>query len=290
MNSKSSYCYCGRLFTLEEIAWIKNLIASNPQYHRFALSKVVAQELHWLRPNGQLKDMTCRVAMLRMHRDGLISLPLPQKKKGNPSPKLSTASDPQRSISLPPRDLGKLSLRLVSTKKDSSLWNELIQRYHYLGYKSLPGDQIRYLVFSSDDSLLAALGFGAAAWKVAPRDRFIGWSSQQRLKNLHLIVNNARFLILPWVTSKNLASRILSFAAKQLPGDWQAAYNYQPVLMETFVQKNLFKGTCYKAANWIFLGQTQGRGKLDRFNKYSLPIKDIFVYPVCKSFRQKLLS
>jgi len=292
MNSTSSYCYCGRLFTLEEIAWIRDLIASNPQYHRFALSKVVAQKLHWLRPNGQLKDMTCRVAMLRMHRDGLISLPLPKKKKGNPSPspKLSTASDPQRSISLPARDLGKLSLLPVSTKKDSSLWNELIQRYHYLGYKPLPGDQIRYFVFSSNGSLLAALGFGAAAWKVAPRDLFIGWSSQERLKNLHLIVNNARFLILPWVTSKNLASRILSSAVKQLPADWQASYNYQPVLLETFVQKNLFKGTCYKAANWIFLGQTQGRGKLDRFNKYSLPIKDIFVYPLCKSFQQKLLS
>ena len=165
----------------------------------------------------------------------------------------------------------------VATSKLSSLWNELIERYHYLGHKPLPGAQIKYLVFSSQGTPLAALGFGAAAWKVAPRDNFIGWSPQQRERNLHLIVNNARFLILPWVISRNLASRILSIAAKQLPLDWQKYYNYQPVLLETFVQKNRFKGTCYRAANWILIGQTQGRGKLDRYNKYPLPIKDIFV-------------
>lgn len=295
MNSASapaSYRYCGRLFTFEEIEWIKCFIISNPSANRFALSKIVCRQFQWLRPDGRLKDMSCRVAMLRMHQDGLICLPLPKGKNGNRNnrPIISSASLPQKPISTPAGDLGKLTLCLVSNKKDSRLWNELIERYHYLGYKPLPGAQIRYFVFSSDGKLLSALGFGAAAWKTEPRDRWIGWSSQKRAANLHFIVNNARFLILPWVTSKNLASRILSAAAKQLPSDWQSMYNYQPALLETFVQNNLFKGTCYRAANWIFLGQTQGRGKLDRYNKHLLPIKDIFVYPLTKSFRQILCA
>ncbi len=290
--SSPSYRYCGRIFSLTEIGWMRDFIAANPQHHRLELSRIVCRQFQWLRPDGRLKDMSCRVAMLRMHRDSLICLPPPQKKNGNTNnrPKLTHVSDPQKSIFSPARELGKLLLHPVSTQKDSSLWNELIERYHYLGHKPLPGAQIRYLVFSCSGDLLAALGFGAAAWKVAPRDRFIGWLPQQRVSNLHLIVNNARFLILPWVTSKNLASRILSCVAKQLPFDWQSRYNYAPVLLETFVQKNRFKGTCYRAANWTLLGQTQGRGKLDRYNKRPLPIKYIFVFTLKKSFRKILCA
>lgn len=287
-----SYIYCGRTFTAQEIDWIRNLIVSEPKRNRLGLSRLVCDQFQWLRPDGRPKDMSCRVAMLRMHRDNLIALPPPKTKNGNgrTRPQLTPASDPKDPISLPAGDFGKLSLQPVSTSELSSLWNELIERYHYLGHKPLPGAQIKYLVFSSQGILLAALGFGAAAWKVAPRDHFIGWSPQQRERNLHFVVNNARFLILPWIISHNLASRILSIAAKQLPFDWQKRYNYQPVLLETFVQKDRFKGTCYRAANWILLGQTQGRGKLDRYNKYPLPIKDIFVYPLNKSFRQILCS
>jgi hypothetical protein len=290
MNETSSYRYCGRVFTCKEIDLIRQLIAGEPKHNRVQLSKVVCEQFQWLRPDGRLKDMSCRVAMLRMHRDGLICLPAPQSKNGNGKnrPKISSLSDPRKSISLPAGQLGNLLFRPVSIQKDSTLWNELIERYHYLGHKPLPGAQIRYLVFSSSHNLLAALGFGAAAWKVAPRDTFIGWSPQQRIANLHRIVNNARFLILPWVTSKNLASRILSGVAKQLPLDWHSRYNYTPVLLETFVQKNRFQGTCYRAANWSLLGQTQGRGKLDRYNKRPLPIKDIFVYPLNKSFKNIL--
>lgn len=292
-TSITAYRYCGRIFTAQEIEWIRNLIASDPQLHRLALSRMVCQELQWLRPNGRIKDMSCRVAMLRMHRDGLICLPAPKKKNSNGQQwrrEFSAGSDPQKPISIPAGQLGQLVLHPVATVSDARLWNELIQRYHYLGHKPLPGAQVKYLVFSACGDLLAALGFAAAAWKGAPRDKFIQWNLVQRVRNLHLIVNNARFLILPWVTSKNLASRILSLAAKQLPFYWQSRYNYQPVLLETFVQKDRFKGTCYRAANWILLGQTQGRGKLDRFNKYSLPIKDIFVYPLNKDFRAILCS
>jgi hypothetical protein len=169
------------------------------------------------------------------------------------------------------------------------LWNELIERHHYLRYKPLPGAQLRYLVFS-DSHLLAALGFGASAWKVAPRDRWIGWSAEERSHNLHLVVNNARYLILPWIRSPNLASRILAGVARQLPGDWESRYHYQPVLLETFVERERFQGTCYRAANWIHVGHTQGRGKLDRWTQRLLPVKEIFLYPLRRDFRRRLCS
>jgi hypothetical protein len=149
---------------------------------------------------------------------------------------------------------------------------------------------MRYLVFGVNEQLLALLGFGAAAWALAPRDRFIGWSPQERIRNLHLIVNNARFLLLPWVASRNLASRILGAAARQLPRDWTERYSYAPVLLETFVQRNLHSGGCYRAANWICLGSTQGRGKLDSNNRRPLPVKSIFVYPLRPDFREVLRS
>ena len=149
----------------------------------------------------------------------------------------------------------------------------------------MPGAQIRYSIYSGPD-LLAVLGFGAAAWTVAPRDRFIGWTTQQRQHNLHQVVNNARFLILPWIRCSNLASRILSGAVRQIPRDWQYRYGYAHVLLETFVQRLRFRGTCYRAANWIHVGQTQGRGNLDRENLYALTVKDIFLYPIHKHFRR----
>ncbi len=287
----SSVRYCGRSFTAEEMSQIRQLIGSEPKRNRLQLSRLVCDELAWLRPDGRPKEMSCRVAMLRMQRDGLITLPSPQKRNGNgrTRPALTSASEPGVPISLPAGALGKLLFRPVQTRGDSSLWNELIERYHYLRYKPLPGAQIRYLVFS-ESHLLAALGFGAAAWAVAPRDQFIGWTSQQRQQNLQLIVNNARFLILPWITSRNLASRILAGVGKRLPQDWQKSYGYMPVLLETFVEQQRFQGTCYRAANWIHVGQTKGRGKLDRKNHCSLPIKDIFLYPLQKNFRQTLCA
>lgn len=283
--------YSGRLFTAEEIDWIRSLIQPPHRYNRVALSRLVCQHLHWLNPKGRPKEMSCRVALLQMHREGLIALPKPLNQNNNQQrrPKQTQATDPQFPITRSAGELGEILFRQVLTRKQSSFWNQLIDRYHYLGYQPLPGAQIRYLVYSGPQ-ILAALGFGAAAWKVAARDRWIGWTHQQRQKNLHLIVNNARFLILPWVSSKNLASKILSQVAKQLPLDWQERYAYQPVLLETFVEQKRFKGTCYKAANWIHVGQTQGRGKLDRLHQHPLPIKDILLYPLLKDWRSQLLS
>jgi Domain of unknown function (DUF4338) len=282
--------FCGRLFTPEEIDSIRRLITDHPQANRVQLSRWVCQALGWLNPLGRPKEMSCRVAMLRMQADGLILLPAPRRAYTPRSriPRFTHASDPQWPVGVRAHELGELLWRPVDSAKDSSLWNELIQRYHYLGYKTLPGAQIRYLVYGSAGQLLAALGFGAAAWKVAPRDHFIDWTPEQRLRHLHRIVNNARFLIVPWVTSKNLASRILAQAAKRLPHDWLSRYGYSPVLLETFVDKSRFRGTCYKAANWIHVGQTQGRGKLDRSHQNAIPIKEIFLYPLQKSFRKDL--
>jgi hypothetical protein len=291
LSTDISYRYCGRIFSDEEMSLIRRLIDYEPKRNRSQLSKLVCDELAWLRQDGRRKDMSCRVAMLRMHRDGLIKLPPPRHGNGNgrTRPQLTGASNPQKPISLPVNTLAELIVRPVHTRKDSSLWNELIERYHYLGYKPLPGAQMRYLVFAGTH-LLAALGFGAAAWKTAPRDNFIGWTAEVRVRNLHLIVNNARFLILPWVTVHNLASKILANIAKRLPDDWETRYGYQPFLLETFVEKDRFRGTCYRAANWIYVGETQGRGKLDRNNLRLLPVKTIFLYPLHKQFRDKLCS
>jgi hypothetical protein len=283
-DSSTTHRYCGRIFSVDQIERIRRLIADSPHLNRVQLSRAVCDLFGWFRPDGQRKEMSCRVAMLRMHRDQLITLPAPLRGNGNgrTRPRLTTATDPQQPVCMKAGELGELQLNLVDNCRDSSLWNELIERYHYLGYCPLPGAQLRYLV-RNEKQLLALLGFGAAAWKVAPRDNWIGWSHDQRTEKLQLIVNNARFLILPWVRSKNLASRILSLAAKHLPDHWQQKYAYRPVLMETFVEQDRFQGTCYQAANWIKLGYTKGRGKLDVKNEYKLPIKAIYVYPLAKN-------
>ena len=281
--------YCGRSFSAQEIERITDLIDFQPPLNRAALSRRVCEELAWLTLDGRSKQMSCRVAMLRMERDGLIRLPPPERGNGNGRrrPLLGTASEPPLPISVPAGRLGTLRLRPVDTPQDSALWNELVERYHYLGYSPLPGAQMRYLVFGSEQ-LVALLGFAAAAWAVAPRDQFIGWTPKERIRNLHLVVNNARFLILPWVTSRNLASRILGAAARQLPSDWTDRYGHAPALLETFVDRKRFPGTSYRAANWIHLGYTKGRGKLDTTRRYPLSVKSIFVYPLRASFRETL--
>ncbi|MBW2252106.1 MAG: DUF4338 domain-containing protein [Deltaproteobacteria bacterium] len=276
--------YCGRVFSPEELAQIRLLIKHNPEFNRTRLSEEVCRMFQWFKPDGKLKDMSCRVAMLRMEKDGLIRLP-PSTRKKQPVKKIefTPATDPQSPVICPVNQLPQLYLQIV-TKTTSALWNEYIERYHYLGHSPLPGAQLRYFI-TAGEQIVALTGFGAAAWQTAPRDQFIGWTHDQRKKNLYLIVNNARFLILPWIQSKNLASKILSLTIRHLPKDWGERYNIRPVLMESFVQKNRFAGTCYKAANWIKVGETKGRGKLGPAGKISVPIKDVWVYPLDKKFR-----
>ena len=279
--------YCGRDFTPTEIALIHELLPV-PQMNRARLSREVCERLGWRRENGKLKDMSCRVALNRMHADGLITLPPPR----NPKP-VAYRSYPHieqavcEPAVIPVIDLATLTVDPVQSKADSLLWNAYIERHHYLGHTPMPGAQLRYLV-RAEGQIIAALGFGASAWKVKPRDQLIGWTTEQRQRNLPLIVNNARFLILPWIHCKNLASRILGLTAKRLPDDWQARYSYRPVLLETFVEKPRFTGTCYKAANWHNVGDTQGRGKLDVLHRHAKPIKSIWVYPLARDFCQRL--
>ncbi len=279
--------YCGRDFSEQEMEQIRYLIAEDKTRSRAELSRLTCQALNWLKPDGGLKDMSARVAMLRMQEDGLIQLPAPRCKRPDPSVRLTEQTAPKEKIEQAAGQLSPLRFERVVNKTQSRLWNEYIHRYHYLGHKLLPGAQLRYIVYSQDN-IIALLGFGAAAWQTAPRDKYIGWSHEQRKKNLHLIVNNARFLILPWIKSHNLASMILSKISKILPAHWYEQYSYYPVLLETFVEKPRFEGTCYKAANWQLLGQTKGRGKLGPSGKQSVPIKDLLVYPLTKHFRSLL--
>lgn len=280
--------YCGRDFDATQLARIRAL-ADEPRTTRRALSRRVCEEFGWRKPDGGLKEMSCRVALLRMQADGLVRLPAALHRSSNAarSTPRTPEAEPQPPLLVSAGELHSLRLEPVATRRDSRLWNEYVDRYHYLGYHPLPGAQMRYFA-RADEGLLALLGFGAAAWKTAPRDDFIGWTARQREARLHLVVNNARFLIFPWVRSMHLASKLLGLAARRLRGDWDERYGYRPVLLETFVEQERFQGTCYRAANWLHLGQTRGRGKLDTAHANAVPVKSIWVFPLTPRFRQSL--
>jgi hypothetical protein len=273
--------YCGRRFTHAELSRIKELIAANLKASRAALSRSVCQLLQWYRLDGRLKDMSCRVAMLRMQDDGLLQLPPPRNgnNNGKPYSRRTQNTDPKPPVAILPSAFSALKVEPVQDSNQSHLWNEYIQRYHYLGYAPVPGDQIRYIVRFQDQTV-ALLSFRAAVWKTAPRDQFtclrathrqVGWTHPKRKENLHLIINNARFLILPWVQTPNLASRILSMTTKRVAHDWERLYQYSPVLVETFVEIRRFTGTCYQAANWIYWGKQKGSAGLATRRNHSSP-------------------
>jgi hypothetical protein len=263
-------------------------VAANPPL-RSEIARQVCRALQWTDALGRPKLMSARVGLLRLHRAGLIELPAPSRGNGNgrglvhgpdvwpePVPVEGTVGQ-----------LSGLRLEAVIDKRASRLWNGLIERYHYLGYTPLPGAQLRYLI-DCDQGVLGAIGFGAAAWKVAARDRWIGWEAPCRETHLGRVLNNARFLILPWVQVKNLASKVLALAAARLPDDFAVRYGERVVLVETFVQVPRFRGTCYRAANWQYLGETAGRGKCDRTHQAALPRKAVYVYPLAADFRAAL--
>jgi len=277
---------CGRDFTPAEIHWINEKVETCPDLNRVQLSQQFCRHVDWTTPGGGLKEMSCRVALLRLEKSGLIRLPAVQKKVSRQTlVRCSEKGRPQRPIRI---DAGKVELCLEPVKrKTAPLFNELIQRYHYLGYSRMCGAQMRFFVRTAEH-LVGLLGFSAAAWRVAGRDDFIGWSDAQRKTHLHRVVNNSRFLILPWVKGKNLASQILAHAARNLPEFWQQRYGYEPWLLETFVEKRRFTGTCYKAANWIWVGDTLGRGKWDRQNKWDKPVKSIWLYPLDRRYKERI--
>ena len=285
MSEPAPVRYCGRDFSPRELELIRSLAARRDTIpHRAALARALCRRLGWRKPDGGLKFMSASVALLRMHRDGLIQLPPPRHPHWRPKPIRPTPATDPPALFPPPANLAALRpLRIAPLRPAdprSRLWNEYIARYHYLGYAKLPGAQLRYFAHAADGCPLALLGFGAAAWKTKPRDDFIGWDPATRERNLPLLVNNARFLILPWARVPHLASHLLGRIARRLPRDWQQRYNIRPVLLETFCQSARFRGTCYRAANWIHVGHTQGRGKLDVHKQFALPVKDILLKPL----------
>lgn len=287
-SPSSSKRYSGRLFGPAEIKRVRAIILAHPQASRQQLSYRVCEAFDWRKPDGSLKDMSCRVALLRMHREGLIELPAPRHKV-NPCrsfARRTAQAEPEPLLAAAVHELTGLRLEVVE-RAGSALWNEYIDRYHYLGYKPLPGAQLRYFAYA-EERLVALLGFGAAAWKSGARDEWIGWSRAQRHRNLPAVVNNARFLILPWVRVAHLASKLLAMAARALPAHWEGRYGYRPVLLETFVEAERFTGTCYRAANWTCVGRTQGRGKLGDHRLGQVPVKTVWVYPLGKDFRARL--
>ena len=280
--------YSGRVFDAAALEQVRGILRAHAGASRQQLSYRVCEALDWRKPDGSLKDMSCRVALLRLHREGLIELPAPRRRF---EPLRSYArrtpqGEPGAWLEAPLSALGTVRLELVE-RAGSALWNELIDRYHYLGYKPLPGAQLRYFAYAGE-RLVALLGFGAAAWQTAPRDAWIGWSSEQRQRNLGAVVNNARFLILPWVRVPHLASKLLALAARTLPQHWQARYGYRPLLLETFVEAERFNATCYQAANWVYVGDTQGRGKLGDHRLGQVPVKTVWLYPLVADCRARL--
>jgi hypothetical protein len=284
----------GRLISKSDIKLINTLIKQNKDWNRTRLSKELCLIWDWRMPNGQLKDMACRSLLLKLHRLKLIHLPEPvHDGRNNIRNKVSKTSDICNDISpinTELREILPLSIKVVKDKDEALLFKTLLNNHHYLGYKGTIGEHIKYLVFDNQQRPIAALLFGSAAWRLADRDQFIGWDNQTRQRNLSYITNNMRFLILPWVKVPNLASHILSKVARRIKTDWLEKYNHPIVMLETFVEIERFKGVCYKAANWIYIGKTKGRSRNDRYSKLHVPIKDIYLLPLVANYREVLLS
>ena len=283
--------YYGRDFTEDEMALLRALIADPASLSRRALSIEFCQRVGWLKPDGGLKDMMARVTMLAMHRDGVIALPPPRWQRGRPKP-IVFGPDTEPPLFPAPATLDEvrpLDFRpVVHSTRESRLWNEFVGRYHYLGHKTLVGAQMRYAVHDRNGWPVAMLGFSTAAWKLAPRDKFIGWSPEKREKNLPMVVDNPRFLILPWITIPNLGSHILAIVRRRLPTDWSERYNITPVLIETFVETPRYTGAVYRASGWTRVGTTQGRGRYDRDKLYDKPRKDIWLRPLRRDWQRTL--
>ena len=284
--------FCGRVLTASELSLVRQIIADFPRLSQAELAHTICELLEWRRPNGKLKSPECVEWLQKWQEHN--SLPrLPElrvtKPRGAHRFHCDSQSDPQPSLHGRLADYQPLRLQLIEDHAGRRLFQQYIQRYHPLGYRVPYGAQLRYLVRSGTPSqdVLACLLFTSAAWKMAPRDAWIGWSDQARRANLPRLVNNGRFLILPWVEVPHLASHILARAARQLPTNWLAAYGVRPLLLETLVDRP-YTGTCYRAANWISVGQTQGRGRMDRTHQAQGTSKDILLYPLGSHWRQQL--
>jgi hypothetical protein len=282
--------YRGKIPTTEDVAFINKLIEDNPHDSRRALSVKLCKAWNWVQPNGALRDMVCRGFMLELHRAGHIQLPAKRCTPNNPLINPRTPEIIRIDRSLLSTSLKQvLPLRICQVRRtgEEKIFNSLMDKYHYLGYCQPVGEHLKYMVFV-DERPVACLAFSSAPRHIGVRDRFIGWDADTRRKNLSLMAYNTRFLILPWVEIKFLASHILSRIAKIVSKDWLSLYSHPVYYLETFVDRERFKGTCYQAANWIYLGKTTGRGKNDHTGKPNRSLKAVYGYPLVKDFREKL--
>lgn len=296
MQGVSSERFCGRTFNGEEVAEIIEIISICNGISRTELANTVCELFNWKRPSGKLKTVECRQFLEYLDSKGVIDLP--DRCEGRPKGVKNKVARTGKgevpdNISGKVKGFSPLVLCRIKSKEERDLWYEYVDRYHYLGYQLPFGAQLRYFIEGTKgtNKILGCLQFSSPAWKMRPRDSWIGWNDEQRERNLQRIINNSRFLILPWVNVKNLASSVLALASRVVPGDWEGCYGYRPVLLETLVDKRRFNGTCYKAANWIYAGTTTGRGRMDRYNerKGKSP-KEIYVYPLMRRFRKELLG
>ena len=283
----------GRRLGPEDMALVRHWLATEPGWNRTRLSRELCRHWDWRNEAGRLKDMACRTLLLKLERRGAIRLPAPQ----GPSP---NALRNRKALELPCEESpirGALSslqpLRIEPLGEghaDLALWRFLLQRHHYLGLRNSVGENLKYLARDRHGRPLACLLFGAAAWKAQPRDRFIGWDASARQGHLAALSNNSRFLVLPWVQVPHLASHLLAGVARRINGDWRAKYGHGIALLETFVERERFRGTCYRAAGWRHVGATSGRSRNDVEQTLQVPIKDIYLRPLCADFRRRLCA
>ncbi len=286
----SEWKYRGRVVTEEEIVFIRELIAANRQDSRRELSRKLCEAWQWKQANGALRDMICRGLMLQLHRGGQIELPPVRFTTLNPLAKRRKPA--QAEIEAAPlsarlSEIRPLEFRQVRRTPEEPLFNSLMEEHHYLGYEQPVGEHLKYLVYAAGRPV-ACVAWSSAVRHLASRDRFIGWTPEARRRNIGFIAYNTRFLILPWVKVEHLASHLLSRNALLLSGDWERIYGHPVYFLETFIDPERFRGTCYRAANWIAMGRTTGRGKDDQTHRANRSIKDVLGYPLTKHFRRLL--
>jgi len=280
----------GRCVSRDDLSLIQTLLAENPSWSRTRLSRELCELWNWRNTRGRLKDMACRTLLLKLARAGHIMLP-PAHHGGNNHlryRRIRAVPHAKAPIESTLCELLPLELVLANDPRPRALFATFLSEYHYLGYTGPVGENVKYLVFDNRGRPLACLLFGSAAWRVAPRDTFIGWDDSTRRRHLHLITNNMRFLILPWVRVPHLASHLLSRTARRVSGDWTEKYGHPIHLLETFVERDRFRGICYQAANWFHVGQTTGRTRNDPDGISRAPIKDVYVFPLTRGFREEL--
>lgn len=274
-----------------EIALINELITNNATWGRTRLSKELCLIWNWCDHNGNPKDISCRDMLRKLDAKEQICLPKIQKQARQPGTRdiIQLQLHDTSEITCSIKDVLPVRIEIIKPRTpQANEFKSLIEQYHYLGFDMTIGENIKYMVYSRQGQLLACLLFGSSAWSCAPRDTFIGWSPTARQKSLTYTTNNIRFLILPWVRITHLASHILGRVCRHISMDWQEKYGHPVYLLETFVEQNRFKGTCYKAANWINVGETTGRSRNDRYTSLHVPIKDIYLFPLSTTFREVL--